>query len=283
MDRRRRKIPQASHFAGQRMPRRKGPALARSACRELAVDGLEARKGRAMARELERQPAPALDDAGRHVHEFLHHGPEASAFRLVPDRRILAEEADEPDPAQNVVGERRARHDEVVGGELARRQALDVEVGLELGMELLAGGMIAIERDHLLVRTLDLGQRRPPALDRDLGHEQALPMPVDRALGHANDAAEGAGVAAERLLDLLREDADALALAREAPLGVLLRALEPGLEILLARVPFDDEINAFGREPGAALGRIVAGIEPTEEPVPREALGARHDPLEKID
>jgi hypothetical protein len=65
-------------------------------------------------------------------------------------------------------------------------------------MELLAGGMIAIERDHLLVRTLDLGQRRPPALDCDLGHEQALPMPVDRALGHANDAAEAEGVAAER-------------------------------------------------------------------------------------
>jgi hypothetical protein len=41
--------------------------------------------------------------------------------------------------------------------------------------------------------------------------------------------------------------------------------------------------NAFGREPGAALGRIVARIEPTEEPVSRQALGARHDPLEKID
>ena len=99
-------------------------------------------------------------------------------------------------------------------------------------------------------------------------------MPVDRALGHANDAAEGAGVAAERLLDLSEKTPTRLP-SRGKLHSACLRALEPGLEILLARVPFDDEINAFGREPGAALGRIVAGIEPTEEPVPL-ALGARH-------
>lgn len=90
--RRRQKIPQASHFAGQRMPRRKGPALARSACRELAVDGLEARKGRAMARELERQPTPALDDAGRHVVDVEGH-----VFALLGRKARLVSEDDRRD------------------------------------------------------------------------------------------------------------------------------------------------------------------------------------------
>ena len=141
--------------------------------------------------------------------------------------------------------------------------------------------MIAIERDHLLVRTSSTSAdvvHQPSTVIS--AHEQALPMPVDRALGHAERRGGSSGCRAERLLDLLRKTPTRLPSRAEAPLGVLLRALEPGLESCLRRVPFNDEIDAFGREPGAALGRVVAGIEPTEEPVPRRALGARHDRLE---
>ena len=143
---------QASHFAGPRRSRRKVPALVGSARRQLGVDRREARKGRARLREFQRELPAAADDARGHGHQFLDHGAQPAALRRVPDRRVLADEPFEPDPAQDVVGQHRARHDEIVGRELARRQALDVEVGLELGMELLRGRMIAVESDDLRVR-----------------------------------------------------------------------------------------------------------------------------------
>ena len=67
-------------------------------------------------------------------------GPVASR-RVAPDQCALA------DPAQDVVGEHAARQHQGVGGELARGQALDVEVGLELAVELLRGAMIVVEFD----------------------------------------------------------------------------------------------------------------------------------------
>jgi hypothetical protein len=48
-------------------PRRENSALAMSAAGELAVDGRKVREGRAEPRELERELAPAFDDASRHT------------------------------------------------------------------------------------------------------------------------------------------------------------------------------------------------------------------------
>ena len=89
---------------------------------KLGVDGLEARECRAVARELERHPAAALGNAGRHVHQFLHHGPEPAALRLMPDRRVRPGELFKADPAQDIVGEHGARHHQIVGSEFARRE-----------------------------------------------------------------------------------------------------------------------------------------------------------------
>ncbi len=59
--------------------------------------------------------------------------------------RIGGDVAGQPelaDQAQAVVGERGQMHDRVVGIELARGQALEVQVGLDLGMELLVGPVV---------------------------------------------------------------------------------------------------------------------------------------------
>ena len=109
-------------------------------------------------------------------------------------------------------------------------------------------------------------------------------MLVDRALGHANDAAEGAGVAAERISTSSEKTAPT---RRRLPLrgvrpAVLLRALEPGLGIpACARVPFDAATMASRNARRCPRPHRGPEFSPTEEPVPREALGARHDPLEK--
>src|SRR5690606_11452647 len=48
-------------------------------------------------------------------------------------------------PAQDVVGERTQGQHQVVGVELARRQPFQVKVALEFAVELLAGGMVAVQ------------------------------------------------------------------------------------------------------------------------------------------
>ena len=78
----------------------------------------------------------------------------------------------------------------VVGGKLARGQTLQVQIGLDLGMELLMGGMIGIQRDHRL-RIQRVGQGGIPALQGHLRQEQPLAVGQDRALGEAEDPAHG--------------------------------------------------------------------------------------------
>jgi hypothetical protein len=242
------------------IPDAKGSELVVSTVGQPGVDRRKARKGGAVAGEFQRQLPAALDDAGRHAHQFLHHRFEPPAFRRVPDRRVLAGQPFEADPAQDVMGEHRARHDEIVGGEFARWRPLvvsktrlrhDVEVGLELGMELLGRGMVAIQRDHFLIGADAFAERRPPAFDRDLGHQQPVAVFVDRAFAHAHDATARARLAVVLLRDVDRENADTLAFARHTPGRLCLRALEPGLQILAARVPLAGllaEIRKFDRE-----------------------------------
>jgi hypothetical protein len=78
-----------------------------------------------------------VDEPRGQVHQLLHHGADAPALGAVTRRCIGAEQAVLPDPAQDVVGELGTGEDQGVGGELARGQALDVQIGLEFAVVLL--------------------------------------------------------------------------------------------------------------------------------------------------
>ena len=86
------------------------------------------------APEVQHQAAGVFDELRRAVHHLLQHRLDAPALGRVADRRELAGQPELADQAQAVVGERGQMHDRVVGVELARGQALEVQVGLDLGV-----------------------------------------------------------------------------------------------------------------------------------------------------
>lgn len=71
-----------------------------------------------------------------------------------------------PHEAKDVVHQRAAGHDQLVGGELAGGQPLKVHVGLDLGMVLFRGGMPLVQVNDLLVGNLQAG---PPTFKFILG------------------------------------------------------------------------------------------------------------------
>lgn len=64
----------------------------------------------------------------------------------MPDGALFAQQADQADPAQDVVTVSAERHDEIIDGKFAGRQALDVQVGFELAMKLFGGGESTFQR-----------------------------------------------------------------------------------------------------------------------------------------
>jgi hypothetical protein len=158
-----------------------------------------------------------VDHPRGQVHQLLHDGTNASAFGAVAQRGIRAQQAVLPCPAQDVVGEHGAGEDQGIGGEFARRQALDVQVGLEFAVVLLGGAVVGIQGDN---RLFVEPQAPPPAFDLDLGNQKALAALVDGALDHAHDAPQGVLVAVvgARFDDV--EQGDALTRTRLAPIAV---------------------------------------------------------------
>jgi hypothetical protein len=86
--------------------------------------------------EVQHQAPGVGDELRRPVHDFLQHRLDAPALGRMADRRDLAGQAQLPKETQAVVGEGRQMQQTIVGVELARRQPLQVQVGLEFGMEL---------------------------------------------------------------------------------------------------------------------------------------------------
>ena len=84
---------------------------------------------------------PGLDQAGRQIHQLLHDRSQPPTLRRVAHRRDRSREPEQTDPAQDVVGEAGQAQHQIIGVELARRQPLNVEISLELGVELLASRM----------------------------------------------------------------------------------------------------------------------------------------------
>ncbi len=167
-------------------------------------------------------------------------------------RAQLAGHAQLPHQPQDVVGQLGEVQDQIVGGELARRQPLQVEIGLDLTVELLVGGMRLVAFDHRLRRLVQAG---PPAFQLIVRFEQQLAIAIGGALDqahHALDDVFGLVVVVDR--DGLRPQR--LALARTQLFPVVRRHSQPGILIRrgrAARVPFDDIV-----EPAPLVGKDLA-------------------------
>ena len=171
-------------------------------------------KPRTMPAEAKIALTPVIDQACGQVHQLLHHRADAPTLHRMAHWSIRADKASEPDVAQEVVNEGCHRKHQVIGRELARGQPLDVEIGLEFGMELLTGGMLFIQPDDLGIGEL---QRSPPAFDVDLGDQQRLALSIDGALSDSHHATEGVGLLAVAALNIEGEGPHPFAGARLLP------------------------------------------------------------------
>lgn len=100
------------------------------------VECVEDRNDPAVSAEGELQAAAALDYPRGAVHQLLDHGADAPAHRPVAQRCARPRQPFLAQIAQDVVGKHRAGEHQAIGGKLARGQAFDVQVALELAVEL---------------------------------------------------------------------------------------------------------------------------------------------------
>ena len=89
---------------------------------------------------------------------------------------------------RDVVGECRTGHDQTVHLELSRGEPLQIHVGFQFAVELLAGAMVPVKRKDFLLGELQGG---PPPFHLNVGNQQVLALLVDRALDDADDTATG--------------------------------------------------------------------------------------------
>ena len=134
-----------------------------------------------MPAEAQNEPPAGADQPGCQVDQLLDHRADAAALGRVADRGELAEQPHLADGPEDVIGKSAQRHDQGVGGELAAGQPLQVQIGLELAVKLLRGGMVPVQGDHLLGLHVQVG---PPAFQGDLRHEQHLAVAVAGPLRH---------------------------------------------------------------------------------------------------
>jgi len=102
-----------------------------------------------------------------------------------------------------------------VGVKLSAGQPLQIQVGLELGVELLVGGMVTVQLDDLSGRKV-LRQRGCPTLQAVVGQQQWVAVLVNRTLCQPVDAASGLFLAAHAF-EWDRLGPDAMAFARRCP------------------------------------------------------------------
>lgn len=90
-----------------------------------------------MPTEAQCQGVRVTDEAPGEVDQILNHRLEPTALLDSPTL-FAGHQADLPDGPQNVVGQPGTVHDQVVGGELARRQSLQIHIAFKLEVILLA-------------------------------------------------------------------------------------------------------------------------------------------------
>lgn len=180
--------------------------------------------------------------------QFLQHGAQPAPLGRMADRAQLAGHAELSHQPQDVVGQLGEMQDQVVGGELAGRQALQVEIGLDLAVELLVGGMRLVALYHRLRRLFQAG---PPAFQLIVRFDQELAIGISGAFHQAHHALDD-------VFDLVVADRDGLgphrlALAGAQRFPIAFSHGQPGVQIGLGRVPrvpFDEIV-----QPPARLGK----------------------------
>ena len=213
--------------------------------RERAHEGL----GRTVvSAQPEAEPAACVEQMPGAVAQLLHHRRYASALDAAADGCIGPEQSARGHQAQDVNRHRAELAHDVVRIELARPQPSEIEVGLELGVELLVCAVVGIGGGDVLGLEGG-GQARRPALQRELGHKQRLaPLvdgPLDEAQYPANSPHDG------RNLHRLLPGGQALARAWRLPARgrVGIEQLGQRRHIGAARVPLDEEVHLrFARE-----------------------------------
>ncbi len=128
-------------------------------------------------------------------------------------------------------------------------------------MELLAGGVPGIQGDDLLGAGGLAVQARPPALQFDLGDEQVLAVAVDGALGETHHPPHRMDLSAQVLLNALVHEPHPLAGSGLDPAGLSFGPGQPGVGILLARVPLDEEVGPGLDQLGTIGPRIVGTVQ----------------------
>ena len=231
------------------------------------------------------EAAGMLNHPGRNADDLLHHRADPSMLGGMPHRAVGADQGRLADGAQDVEGQHRQREHQIVGGELARRQPLQVQIGFEPGVELRVSAVPLVELDDLLRRQIQAGQ---PALDLDIRHQQGLPLLVDGALDQMHHPAHDNADAGVLARDGLGDIGLAFAFARPYPrggwIGVQALMQDSGLEA--ARVPLHQPVQrprctgcGQRRKDGSA---IEARIRPHQERQARHRLGARQQAPEEI-
>ena len=182
-----------------------------------------------MPAEAQPQSPAGADQPSSQIHQLLDHGFNPSAFGRMPHRPKGSDQARLPNKAEDVEGKGAQSHHQGIGGELAARQPFEIKIGLELAVELLRGGMLPIELDHLFGIHIQVG---PPALKGNLRRNQKLTLCIDGPLGRPDDARKGIGFLLN--LSLLRNHDDANPLPRpgrlDSPLGK--DPVAPGKEVV---------------------------------------------------
>ena len=198
---------------------------------------------RVEAPEAQAETAAVADPAGGLVHQIQKDAAQPAATGLFTKSPLLVgrpmarlAQADLTAQTQGIVGHHAQQQQQGVGGELARRQAFQVQVRLQLGVELLAGAVLAVEPDHVLGRR---GQIRPPGLHLDLGDQQHLTVGADRASHDLED---------DLFADVLpladqRAGEDLFAGPRTGAPAQGQGLLQPDLLRFLAQVALDDEVG----------------------------------------
>ena len=98
-----------------------------------------------VAPKVQHQAAGMFDELRCPVHDLLQYRLEPPALGRMANRRNLARQPQLAQEAQAVVRERRQVHDGIVGVELARGQALQIEIGLDLRVELLMRAVAPVQ------------------------------------------------------------------------------------------------------------------------------------------
>ena len=233
-----------------------------------SIIGLGKRLGLSGGMAAEAQgPAPGMDDdAPGEVHQVLEYRLESAALLGAP-RAFFVHQAHLTHSAQNVVGQAGAVHDQSIGGELARRQPLQVQIALEFGMVLLAQDVTLVELDHLF---LGYGEIGPPALNLNIGNEPRGAITLKVALGGSQHPAQRDGVLFVFLirigtLDDFRHDGDTAILILFHQLALGEDCGGPGRNISPPRVPLDDEVDFFFPQGHQGVDGIMGAVQPHQK------------------